>query len=207
MDSKNYAQLMNEMKTGAAAISGLTDFNAGSNIMSIFEAIARPLEQGYIDTRNGYSNNLRAIPYSVFDFKQKKGQKAAVDVKFSRNSALSTVSLIPSGTRVSNGSLIFTTTDVATIEEGETESNLVGAIAESIGLEYNVAANTITSIESNLSAEIIGVDNPYKAIGGTNEETQTEMLRRFKNYINGLQGSNRYGLKAGVLSVEGVLNI
>lgn len=207
MDSKNYAQLLSEMKAAATAISGLSDFNEGSNIMTIFESIARPLEQGYIDTRNGYSNNLRAIPYSVFDFQQKKGQKATVDVKFSRNSALTIASIIPSGTRVSNGTLIFTTTSTATIEIGQTESNLVGAIAENIGLEYNVAANTINTIESNLSSEIVGVNNPYKAIGGTNEETQTEMLRRFKTYINGLQGSNRYGLMAGVLSVEGVRSV
>jgi hypothetical protein len=33
------------------------------------------------------------------------------------------------------------------------------------------------------------------------------MLRRFKYYINGLQGSNRYGIMAGVLGVEGVRSV
>lgn len=208
MDSKNYDTLLTEMKESAiAAGSGITDFNSGSNIMTIFEAVARPIEQAYIDTRNGYTNNLRAIPYSVFDFKQKLGQRATVDVKFTRNAALSTVSTIPSGTRVSNGNLVFTTTANAVIGVGETISNEVGAIAENVGLEYNVKENTITIIESNLSAEIVSVTNPRQAVGGTDAETQTQMLKRFKYFINGLQGSNRYGIMAGVLSVEGVRSV
>lgn len=208
METRNYNQIMNEMIDSAiAGGSGITDFNDGSNIKTIFESIARPLEQGYIDTRNGYNNNLRAIPYSVFDFKQKQGQKATVLVKFTRNAALTSVSTIPSGTRVSNGSLVFTTTEVATITSGQTVSNEVGAIAESVGLEYNVAADTIQTIESNLSAEIVGVNNAHAAVGGTDAETQTQMLRRFKTFINGLQGSNRYGIEAGVLGLEGVRSV
>lgn len=208
MDTKNYNTLLEEMKQSAIANgSGLTDFNDGSNIMTIFESTARPIEQAYIDTRNGYSNNLRAIPYSVFDFKQKPGQKAATEVKFTRNAALTSVSRIPSGTRVSSGSLVFITTADAFIDAGQTVSGNVGAIAEKIGLEYNVNENTITTIESNLSAEIVSVTNPIKAVGGTDAETQTQMLRRFKYYINGLQGSNKYGIMAGVLGVEGVRSV
>ena len=101
MDTKNYNELIQEMKDCAiAGGSGLSDFNEGSNTMTIFESVARPIEQGYIDTRNGYSNNLRAIPYSVFDFQQKAGQKANVNVVFTRNAATDTQSTIPSGTRV-----------------------------------------------------------------------------------------------------------
>ena len=208
MDTKTYNELLEEMKMSAiAGGSGLTDFNEGSNIMNIFESVARPLEQAYIDTRNGYVNNLRAIPYSVFDFQQKKGQKASVSVIFTRNAALSSVSSIPVGTRVSNGSLTFITTENGSIASGETDSGSIEAIAEDVGLEYNVAAGTVNVIESNLTAEIVSVTNPYKAIGGTDAETQTQMLRRFKYYINGLQGSNRYGIMAGVLGIEGVRSV
>lgn len=208
MNTKSYSTLLEEMKNSAiAGGSGITDFNEGSNIMTIFEAVARPIEQAYIDVRNGYSNNIRAIPYSVFDFKQKEGQKASVNVEFTRNAALQSVSIIASGTRVSNGEKVFTTTQVARIESGETVSNSVPAIAENVGLDYNVAADTVTTIESSLSSEIVGVNNPYKATGGTDAETQTQMLRRFKYMINGLQGSNRYGVMAGVLGVEGVRSV
>ena len=207
MNTKKYQTILDEMKASAVVGSGITDFNSGSNVMTIFESVARPLEQGYIDTRNGYSNNLRAIPYSVFDFQQKQGQKASVSVVFSRNDPLLTTSTIAVGTRVSDGNLVFTTTEIGTIASGATTSNSVEAIAENVGLEYNVPANSIKTIESNLSAEIVGVNNPYKAIGGTDAETQTQMLRRFKYYINGLQGSNRYGIMAGILGLEGVRSV
>lgn len=208
MDTKNYDTILNEMKNAAIANgSGITDFNDGSNIMTIFEAVARPMEQAYIDTRNGYTNNLRAIPYSVFDFKQKPGQKATVNVVFTRNVASDFVSTIPAGTRISNGTLVFITSSDATINVEETTSNSVGATAEEVGLKYNVPENTITTIESNLSSEIVGVNNPGQALGGTDAETQTQMLRRFKYFINGLQGSNRYGIMAGVLGVEGVRSV
>ena len=306
MNVRNYDEILTEMKESAIANgSGITDFNSGSNIMSIFESIARPIEQGYIDTRNGYSNNLRAIPYSVFDFKQKEGQKASVNVVFTRNAVLTINSIIPVGSRVSNGELVFTTTEIATIQaatkatvklvfsrseisgdvlnipigtrvsdsntnyvfvttevgtiasgelssnsieaqainvgsaynvaantltviqstlapeitsvnnseaasggnNGSLTSNSVAAVAEEVGLKYNVAANTITTIESNLSVEIVGVNNQYKATGGMDAETQTQMLRRFKLFINGLQGSNRFGIEAGVLGLEGVRSV
>lgn len=208
MVTKTYNELLQSMKNNAISNSSkLTDFNDGSVIMTIFESVARIIEQGYIDTRNGYTNNLRAIPYSVFDFQPKKGQKATVDVVFTRNSPSNYISTIPSGTRVSNGSLVFITTEIGTISENETTSNSVSAVAENIGLQYNIAANTITTIESNLSAEIVSVDNPYKSIGGTNAETSSETLRRFKLYINGLQGNNKYGIKAGVLGLEGVRSV
>lgn len=208
MDTKNYNTILDEMKSDAIASgTGITDFNDGSIVMTIFEAVARVLEQAYIDTRNGYTNNLRAIPYSVFDFKQKSGQKATVNVVFTRNQAKDTVSVIPANTRVSDGSLVFITTNPTSIAANETDSEPVGAVAEDVGLQYNVAENTIQTIESNLSAEIVGVNNPTQAIGGTDAETQTQMLRRFKYFINGLQGSNRYGIMAGVLGVEGVRSV
>ena len=208
MNTKRYDELLDEMKASAiAGNSGITDFNEGSIIMTIFESVARPMEQAYVDTRNGYSNNLRAIPYSIFDFKQKTGQKASVNVVFTRNEATDTTSTIPVGTRVSDGNLVFITTEIGTINVNETESNSIPATAEEIGLKYNVSENTITTIESNLTAEIVGVNNPYKATGGTDPETQTQMLRRFKYMINGLQGSNRYGIMAGVLGIEGVRSV
>lgn len=209
MDSRSYSELLTEMKESMiAGGSEITDFNEGSIIMTLFESVARPIEKGYIDTRNGYSNNLRAIPYSVFDFKRKEGQKATVDVKFTRNKATELTSVVPANTRISDGAgHVFTTTSAATIPGDETESNLVGAIADGVGLEYNVAENTLTTIESSVSNEIVAVTNPAHANGGMDEETDTQMLRRFKLYINGLQGSNKYGIMAGVLGLQEVRSV
>ena len=148
MESRNYAELLTEMKQSMiAGNSQITDFNEGSNIMTIFESVARPIEQGYIDTRNGYNNNLRAIPYAVFDFKKKEGVKATVDVKFTRNAATDMESTIPANTRVSDGAgHVFITSSVAVIAAEATVSNEVGAIAENVGLEYRYTYDSENSL-------------------------------------------------------------
>ena len=89
----------------------------------------------------------------------------------------------------------------------EINSNEIPVQATEIGIPYNVAANTITSLDSLLPADIVSVNNPNKCTGGTNTETETELLARFKQYINGLQGTNTYGLKSKVLGLPGVRSV
>jgi len=208
MESKSYNKILQELENAMIANqSKITDFNKGSVIMTLFEAISRIIEKGYIDTRIGYDNNLKAIPYAVFDFQKKSGQKASVDVFFKLAAPATKDIVIPIGTKVGNGTYNFDTTVTGTIKAGELESNSVKCSAENVGLEYNLGANQVTTIETTVNSLIIGVNNPVKADGGANAETDTELLTRFKAYINGLQGSNYYGLKSGVLSVDGVRSV
>lgn len=208
MNVEKYNSIINRMKNHMiAGQNKITDFNKGSVIMTIFESVARPMEQAYIDTRNGYMNNLRAIAYSVFDFEKKEGAKASVNVVFSRASATENSVTILSGTKVSDGTYTFITTSNAVIAANATSSTSVSATAEKVGLAYNVGANTITTIESVVPAEVVEVTNPAKAYGGADTESEAEMLQRFKTYINGLQGTNYYGLKSGILSIDGVRSV
>lgn len=190
-----------------ASQSKITDFNDGSVIMSIFEAVARIAENMYIETREGFNQNLRNIPMSVFDFKKKTGTKASTTVVFTRNSSLPTQSIIPPNTRISGGGSVFLTTAQGVINANETTSNAVPCQSEKPGLENNVAANTLTNIESIVPAEIVSVTNSSKATGGSNEETNNEFFERFRIWYNGLQGSNTYGIKSAALNVDGVRSV
>lgn len=196
-----YEKLVSCMVAGQRKV---TDFNKGSIISTMFEAVARVTERLYLDTKAGYSQNLRNLAYALFDFKKKQGQKATATVVFSRESAKPMVTIIPIGTKVSSGSFTFITTTTGTIESNAVSSNNISVIADKVGLDYNVAANTITSIDTILSSDVVSVTNALKASGGENEETETQMLKRFKEFINGLQGTNNYGLLAAVLALEGV---
>jgi len=182
----------------------ITDLNKGSIASTNFEAFSRIVERLYIDCKAGYNTNLKAAAYTIFGFKRKEGQKATAIVKFSRTKERSLPSTIPIGTKVASGSYIFITTETGTIPADSLTSNDVTVQAEKIGLEYNVAANTINSIETIVPSDVVAVNNSLKASGGTNDETETEMLSRFKQYINGLQGTNSYGLESSILSIEGV---
>lgn len=208
MNTQSYDDIYNKAKNLMIANQDkITDFNKGSVVATIFETMARILERVYVDVRNGYANNLKATPESIFDFKKKAGQKATAKVVFSRSVAIPEQSVINVGTKVSSGNYVFETTQLGTIAENETDSDPISVQAVDIGLDYNVPANSINTIESVLSSDIVSVSNSLKATGGTNEETETEMLARFKTYINGLQGTNPYGLKSAVLAIEGVRSV
>ena len=208
MNTENYEDILARMKNHMiAGQSKVTDFNAGSIIMTLFESVARPLEQAYVDTRNGYYNNLCATAFSVFNFERKNGTYASVSVKFSRASAGDNTVVVLSGTKLSDGSHTFSTTSNAVIQAGDTESALVSAIADEVGNEYNVAPETVTTIEGVVPMEVVGVTNPTRAYGGSDRESDADMLARFRVYINGLQGTNHYGIKAGVLAIPEVRSV
>lgn len=208
MISYNFQEIYDRAKNYLIANQDkITDFNDGSVISTLIETFARILERFYIDTRNGYASNLNSIAQTVFDFEKKQGQKATGKVVFSRATPSSQITVIPIGTKVSSGSFMFVTTQQGSILSGEVNSNEIPVQATEIGLPYNVAANTITSLDSLLPADIVSVNNPNKCTGGTNTETESELLARFKQYINGLQGTNIYGLKSKVLGLSGVRSV
>lgn len=99
------------------------------------------------------------------------GNKAESKVIFTRTNdaeVLETETNIPSGTKVKTSTnKVFITTQDAVIEPGYTTSNAVNVIAENFGYDYQVAANTITIIDSVVPDEVISVNNPTEAIGGT----------------------------------------
>ncbi len=106
------------------------------------------------------------ITFKVVD----KGNKATSKVVFTRSDdeeTLATTTTIPMGTVVSSGNLKFITQEDAVIFVGKIESDKVEVVAEDFGYDYQVAANTINTIESDVPSEVIGVNNPVAAIGGT----------------------------------------
>jgi uncharacterized phage protein gp47/JayE len=208
MDSKNYEQLVESMKNSMVANqSRITDFNEGSIILAIFQAVARVIENGYIDTRLGYEQNLKAIAYSVFDFTNKGGTYATGNVVFSASAAVTTDIVIAAGTKVSDGEHIYITQETGVISAGSITSNNVSIQAESIGLDYNIVAGAINTIETTVPASVVSVTNNSKISGGTDSESDSQMLERFKKYVNGLQGTSYYGMQAGILALEGVRSV
>lgn len=208
MVTKSYEDLMGEMKNTIVSRSpNMTDMTEGSNISTICEAVANIVEEAYIDTRIGYSNNLKQLATSIFNFKRKEGAKASVDLVFSRNNKNITELRIPLNTIVSDGSHEFITTSIGIINANELDSNPVTAIAKDIGVDFNVQKNSLTIIKSLLDSEIVKVTNIAIANGGADDESESDWLGRFKIKINGLQGTNEYGIKSGLLQLPDVRSV
>ena len=208
MIAKNYEEIYNTLKDITIAKQDrITDFNQGSIISCIYEAVASVVESIYLEGRIGYDDMLKSVPQLIFGFKPKEGNRATAKVIFSRSKAIDSRTVIPISTKVASGSYVFVTTESGVIEPGMLKSNQVSVQAEAIGLAYNVPANTITSLSSVVPLDVVEVTNPVKANGGTNKETDAEIEARFKLYINGLQGGNVYGIKSAALAVDGVRSI
>ncbi len=185
----------------------VTDFNEGSIIHTILDTVARIAERAYVAIRQGYNDLLSILPYSLFGMEKKSGLYASGTVIFSRSSALSTSTIISKGTRVSDGEHYYVTTEAGTIAANSVYSDEIAVMAVEAGSKYNIAGGAINAIESIVPADVVSVTNNLAFTGGTDEETKTEFEARFKNYINGLSGTNPYAIKNAALSVNAVRSV
>jgi hypothetical protein len=152
MKIKTYNDIYEDMRSYLAAQMKVeaTDFNHGGVLSSMLEAFARELEMAYIFSRVGFTSFLRQLPYSVFGFKPLAGKKASVFLKFFAVGECENKIIIPKGTKVSGGGLVFETTNEGVIPVGNNGNTAsISAIAESTGSKYNLPANVINTINAD----------------------------------------------------------
>lgn len=202
---KTYRAILSDMENWVIANQDkITDFNEGSGITSLIEAIAQQIEQLYLRTKIGFIKYLPNLPFYAFGFSKHAGTKASGTVVFSRTTPTADMVTINIGTLVSTDTgLIFATTAQGVILPGATNSGEVPIQAYDIGANFNVPANTITT----MTTPVVGVNsvtNPSSTTGGLDEEDDNSFQRRFRDYILGLGRGNVYGLRAAAMSVTGV---
>lgn len=205
MEIKTYDEIMTQLeRTLIARQSKLTDFNEGSVIHTILMSVARQLEKLYVATLNGYNSNLNSLALSIFNIKRKEGVFATTKCVFEIGKEVTTPITIYKNTSISDGMHTFITTQDAVIKVGELRSNTVEAIAKEVGSAYNLPLNAINKIDSIVDSRTVKVTNTAIAQGGNDKETDPALLSRFKLYLNGLQGNNKYGIQYAVMSISGV---
>jgi uncharacterized phage protein gp47/JayE len=205
---RRYKDIMEQATANMIALQdSITDFNNGSNIHTLLDSVARIAERLYVAIRQGYNENLRLVPYSNFRFTRKEGTFAHGTAVFSRSNPLPSRTIIPSGTRISDGNNAYTTTEVGYIEPGNTDSNSIKIIATATGTLFNVMAHILNTIESAVPSDVVAVTNDVALTGGTDIESDTEFDDRFKIFINGLSGTNDYAIMSAVLELPIVRSV
>lgn len=208
MEVKNYSEIRKDLINDFVSNQGkVTDFNDGSVIVSIIESFAREEEKKYVATKLGYVQNLRAVPYSLFDFRKKEGTFAVGTVVFNRAKEKDFVTIVPIGTEVSGGDNTYITTEIARLEAGSVSSNPVTVRSVEVGSDKNIEVGIISKIDSVVSSDVVAVTNTVRISGGCDNESEIEMLKRFKDYVAGLQGTSKYGLKSAAENVTGVRSV
>jgi uncharacterized phage protein gp47/JayE len=185
----------------------ITDFNLGSIIHTFLDTIARIAERIYVAIRQGYNENLRLVPYSIFKFRRKLGRKASGTVVFSRAMPLPARTIIVSGTKVSYENKDYITTEVGFIEAGDVNSNPIKILAADIGVSFNIPSGVIDSIKTAVPEDVVTVTNNVAVTGGTDIESDAEFDERFKIFINGLSGTNIYAIMSAALELDIVRSV
>jgi uncharacterized phage protein gp47/JayE len=199
MEIKTFQQIYESIRNYMVSHQDkITDFNDGSVNASFNEAVAREISDLYVRARVGFYSYLRGLPYSIFRFEQKLGQKASTVLVFSRSRPMPYDSSIPEGTTVSANGLKFLTSSANSILSGQTDSAEIPALALEVGDKYNIPLGAVNKIESSLMADIVAVTNATPATGGVNKEAWGDYVSRFNEYILGLQRTNGYGFISGI---------
>lgn len=206
--TKTFSEIYEDMKSWVIANQDkITDFNSGSIISSLLEAVANEIEEIYRRAKIGFLNYLPLLPFYAFGFSKIAGTKSAGSVVFSRNVSTASPITIPIGTIVSTSSgLNFVTTAEGTILANQTDSGSVSIQASDIGVAYNVPSSSVTTITTTVTG-VDTVTNASSTTGGLDNESDDDFQTRFRQYCVGLGRSNTYGLVAGAMTVTNVRSV
>ena len=187
----------------------ITDFNVGSAIRAIYDAISIESENLYMLTLENISEGIEQGLMQSFDFTVREATFAYGDIAVEFSSPATVNTILPKGTSFSMGdsssSLRFTTRDNYTIPQGET-SILVTAYANTPGIAGNVAANDITTAETNIY-NVSRVYNPDDILTGAEEESYQDTKKRFQLFIESIGRATKNAIKYGALTVPNISSV
>lgn len=189
--------------------SSLNNFNEGSRLSVLLEAISLIESQTHNDFYQGLKTGIPISVYEGFDFIRLPGIKSTGQLEFTRSSVDTEVHPIPIGTAIILNGIKFETIVYGEIAIGDLTSGQIDSQCSQVGADGNIGVNAIdTSIGQgtfvNQPGGIEAAANPVAFAGGTDEESDEERQARFRIYISALTRSSVNGLISGALSVTGV---
>lgn len=193
------ASSINWMKT---ATKKVTDFNIGSVVRTMIEAIAAEIDELYQQMFIGLKEAIPVSVYNSFDFTAIEAVPAGGLIRVVVTSSASSV-LISAGTNFTTvgKQVTYTSTEDKTIAAGNTFVD-VPVVATTSGLVGNIAAGAAFT-PSPTPSNYVSASNPTAFINGVDQETDDQRKLRFNDYIASLnRGTVKaldYGLKTTVL--------
>lgn len=186
------ASLISSMSTSTEKT---TDFNVGSVVRTMLEAVALVLEDLNINMWQGLLDAIEAAVYKGFDFKRLQPTKASGVVIFTTNTTAIAIIFIPQGTQVEvpGTTKVYVTLVDGQIEIGQTQVS-IRVEAEQEGSISNTTPNSITEIVAPITG-IDSVTNPAAFRSGRDLETSLERRDRFRRFIVSLARSHREGIE------------
>lgn len=189
-----------------ARTSRLTDFNVGSALRTLTEAISIQFEEFYFAVKQNVLYAIDTAIYEAFGVKARGEQPASGYVTVVFEEPLSFEMHFPKGTTFSTsdvyGYIYFASTQDIYAEPGDAGIR-IPVVCKTTGEAGNVPAGAVNKIAtSNRIIRRVYNENAFSY--GSNAETATERKRRFQHYIRTLSKGTRDAIIYGTLEVEGV---
>jgi uncharacterized phage protein gp47/JayE len=207
---KTQEQIYDALKRYLISVgSSFNNFNTGSRLAVLLEAISLVSSQTQNDV---YQGLLKAIPvaiYSGFNFSKKAGIKSTGTLQFARTTNATQDYPIAIGTQIILNGIKFETIEAGSIPLGDTDSGEIAAQCSEKGTDGNINSNAINTLVGqgsfiNQPEGTQSCTNPTAFTGGTEEESDADRLQRFMIYINSLARSTVKGILYATRSVEGI---
>lgn len=188
------ASLVNLMR---AATNKVTDFNIGSVVRSMLDAIAAELEELYLQMMIGLREAIPVSVYNTFSFARIEANSATGAVRVVVTSSASPV-LIPSGTTftVDGVSVIYTSTADVTVTPGNTYADVpvAAGVAGAVG---NLAAGQSFTPKPAPDG-FVSASNLVAFINGIDQELDDAQKTRFNQFIASLNRGTVAALQYGL---------
>ncbi|MDO8357326.1 MAG: baseplate J/gp47 family protein [Nitrospirota bacterium] len=200
---KHFEQITASMINWLSSMQALTtDFNIGSVTRTLLEASAMELEELYYRLFAGIQASIPEECFIAFGFSAVSASPATATVTFGRTVADPFNSYqIPAGTMVSTADGVSFQTVAAVTLLLNTTSITAAAVAVVSGVSGNVAAGSITVMNS----AVVGVQtvtNSAPSTGGVDQESPSAQQVRFTQYVAALARSPINGIVAGALTAQ-----
>ena len=208
------ASILQRLVNMVVARTELNDLNRGSAMLQVLGAVSNELELCYlevaqllslfsIDSANGDDLDALAVLYLPVGLRRRDPLKSFGRGRFSLVEPATSALVIPAGARIRNPSTgqDYTTTQEATIDVGNNQSNLVLFESVNTGEQANTNANTITQIMSG-GRGANSFSQTVATSGGRDRETDEELRIRIRRRVSSLAFSTNQALEGRVLDAE-----
>lgn len=191
--------------------NSVTDFNVGSRLRTMFEAVAIEMEQIYYQLYVGIKNGIATAVFNSFNFPLLQPQAASGSVTFSRTTPAPVGGItIPAGTQVStqgtssSPAVTYQTVDTVVIPAGQLSVSalVVATVTGTVGNAQAGLINTLVGTPTGVNS----VTNPNAFFTGTDLETEDQRLARFQKFIANLSRGTLGAIENAALGVVNIVD-
>lgn len=203
---KSLREIMQGMTSWISArTTEITDFNPGSVVRTLLEALSLQLEEVYYSMWKNFLWAVENAVFEAFGFTKKLEVKATTDMTIEFRNVLEFNYTIPKGTKFvkSSGDIYYLSTSNVIVLAGAIQATVPVECSKG-GVIGNCDSRAITSMitQNNL---VLQVYNEEAVINGVEAESKAERKERFTQYLQSLSKGTEDAIIYGALKIDGVV--